>query len=87
MEKVIITYKGKQYYKLGDNEKLKPSALFCKMCYFNDGKVDATHVFPIKHSASIGKKPTDFNERHFFNRVIPVIKKQKFKIENIFIEK
>jgi hypothetical protein len=87
MEKIIIIYEGKQYYRLEDHEKLGIGALHCKTYDFDNGDAHP-RVHPIKHARSIGKKPPDFKERYFFNRVPPpVIKKQKFKIENIFIEK
>ena len=88
MKKVIVTYKGRQYYKIEDHEKVGTGALHCQTCFFNDGKVDEHNIHSIKHAKSVGKKPPDFKDRYFFNRVPPIpIKKQKFKIENIFIEK
>lgn len=87
MEKVIVTYKGRQYYKIEDHEKVRFGALHCQTHYFNDGKVDPCGLNPIQHTRSVGKKPPDFKNRYFFNRIpYPLIKKQKFKIENIFID-
>ena len=75
----IIEYEGKKYYKLKRDEKIEKGALH--QHYY--GK----KYSPIKHEKTIGKKPSDFMQRNFYNPLSQIyIKKEKFDIENIYVE-
>lgn len=73
----IIEYEGKKYYKLKRDEKIEKGALhqhyYGKRCNL------------IKHEKTIGKKPSDFMQRRFYNPLPQIyIKKEKFKIEMLY---
>ena len=75
----IIEHEGRKYYKLKRNEIIQENALH-KGFY---GK----RFNPITHKYTVGKTPSDFIERNFYNLLPETnIKKGKFKIENIYID-
>ena len=78
-QKEIIEYEGRRYYKLNRDEMIQENALH-RSFY---GKTFNL----IKHKHTVGKKPSDFIERNFYNPLPKTdIKKGKFKIENIYID-
>lgn len=85
MERDIRTYKGNKYYKLRPDEKIGIGALHAIKL---DNRInDKQRLNKIMHTHTVGKTPSQFRKRDFFNPVNDYkYKVKKFNIDNIFNE-
>ena len=74
----IVTYKGEKYYRLTENEKIGIGAL-------HSSQRDVVGLLhPIQHARTVGKTPSQFHNKFFYNRTTDYKpKKEKFDIRNI----
>lgn len=80
----IIIFQGKLYYKLKEHEKIKAGALHVLKYNSYD---DESGLHTIKHHETIGKTPSQFSDRDFFNIHISDYKHkiEKFNINNLYL--
>jgi len=80
---IIKNYKGKIYYKVGHDEKIKENSI-----YTGNGTVKQFNQIA-NDSFAIGKTPSHFELHDFYNPVsIKVerdIKIQKFDVKNLYL--
>ena len=76
----IVTYKGEKYYRLTNHEKIGIGAL-------HGSQRDSEKLNPIQNAHTVGKTPSQFNMKYFYNPLSKLTrykpKKQKFDIKNI----
>lgn len=81
---VIIEHKGKQYYKVKPDEKIKRNAL-------HRNKSGGSYTQIIDNAAIIGETSSEFTYHDFFNPVLIKVKNstksEKFDIKNLYNSK
>lgn len=81
---IIKTYKGKQYYKIGPDEKIKENAI-----YKNTNVSSLPFNQIALNSAAIGRPSSEFRDHDLYNPVLIKVKNnikpQKFDVENLYL--